>query len=155
MSVMHGDHSESKSCLVVLLDEQRILIDLSHIALVIHVAQLQEIPHKDPAFEGMLNYHGDSIPIYHLSRLIDTSAAAQYALDMPIILCDCMGKRFGLLATQALDIIQLRQEQIQKDAILQALPFIEGVVELADGSVWLLGLECLMRPHLDQIGMVS
>ena len=43
------------------LAEQVILLQVEEVELIVSIVALQEVPMADPAFEGMMNYHGSDI----------------------------------------------------------------------------------------------
>ena len=116
----------------------------AHIEIVLPLPALQSVAYQDDALEGILNYHGESVPIYSLSTLVNVTAE-NITLDTPLILCKINDSLLGLLVSSVDEIISLFKSDIQNSPLIKSTPHIEGIVENSDGSSWILDLEYLIN----------
>lgn len=123
-----------------------ILIRLGQIHSVLPIMELQTVPNQDHTLAGLLNFHGQAAPVYHLAELLELPQI-QYDLNNPIILCMVAGQLVGLIATEVIDIHPL-QQAIQKGNLGSVQPYVTGVVEQEEWSAWVLDLEQLFDNRL-------
>lgn len=124
------------------LNDQNILISLEEIHLVLPIAELHSIPNKDSAFAGILNYHGQALPVYHLSELIEVSKP-QYDLNTPLLIGSVSTGFLGLLVSEVIEVINISEEEIQISN--KASPYVLGIIENETWSAWILDLKNLLE----------
>jgi purine-binding chemotaxis protein CheW len=112
------------------------------------------IPQVNHAIEGIINVHGDTVPIINLRRHLDM-AEAPFKLHTHIILAQNDGRTFGLIVDQVMDVLSLPADQIaDPDQILPEglgeAPLLRGLVHTPEGTVLLLNLEQMFRPQQAQ-----
>ncbi|KTD09426.1 chemotaxis protein CheW [Legionella jamestowniensis] len=132
--------------LKIRLNNYCILILLQHVHTVLPVAKLELIPHHASALAGILNFHGQAVPVYHLSELINDSMP-EYDLNTPMLICTLSIGLIGLLASEVVEVINVREEMIQKPPVNEAKPYITGLIEKEKWSAWILDLEKLFKTH--------
>jgi chemotaxis signal transduction protein len=54
------------------VENQQTLLPLTQIQIILRLPKLQVVPNKTKGFEGILNYHGTSVPVYNLGDYIGT-----------------------------------------------------------------------------------
>jgi purine-binding chemotaxis protein CheW len=131
--------------------EQVLLINLKQTCLVLPLVELQKIPGNDPALEGILNYHGQALPVYCLAYLIN-APQFEYNLDTPLLLCKISSGLLGVIVSEVLDVVDLPNDMIQPPNVHQVMPYVDGIFEDEQWSAWLLNLEKLMVNHQGNLG---
>lgn len=144
---MEVEQSAKETFLEIRANEQSIVLPLDAVESVLLIAALQEVPNKHTSFEGVLNYHGHSIPIYSLQKLLNESATPEYTLDTPIVLCQIESQKLGLIVDEAKEVLSFFKNQIQQPSLTESLPYVDGVIEEEEGSFWSLNLTKLMSHH--------
>lgn len=140
----------SSDYLKLRLNHQIILIALHQTHLVLPIAQLQTVPHQDVALEGLLNYHGRPVPVYHLSELIHESRPL-YDLNTPLLMCTLSSGFIGLFISEVIELIHLSDKEIQYDHLDKAMPYVTGLLE-EECSAWILDVEKLLQYHHTELG---
>ena len=133
-----------KDYLVVLLQKQRLLLPIDVVNMVIFYAALQTVPDKEPAFSGVLNFHGKAIGVYDLENLINTRMTTDVTIDTPIILANVDGKEIGLIVQRVEDMQHLKAEQLQTPGD-DMMPYVVGIYEESNNTAWVLCLETLLN----------
>ncbi|MCE3046416.1 chemotaxis protein CheW [Legionella sp. 16cNR16C] len=134
------------------LGEQIILVSLDFVYLILPIAQLQHIPQQHSALAGILNYHGQAVPVYHLYELLEASKVA-YDLDTPIILCSLSSQCVGLFVSEVMEVCDINEQLIQQPP--KTWSYVKGIIKDETSSAWILDLEqllhwpqsCLERAH--------
>ena len=134
----------SITCLKLRLNEEQILIDLNQVEVVLAIPELDNIPNDDKAMAGLLNFHKQFIPVYHLASLIDEQKPV-YDLNTPIIICSLKGGLIGLLVSEVIEVCFISLDNIQKSTLLS--PYVAGVLKDKKASAWFLNVEELMHFH--------
>lgn len=124
----------------VQLIDQFLLIELKYIELVLPLPALQNTSSANPALIGILNYHGENIPVYSLATLVFHTHQI-LSIDAPLILCEVQQSRIALLASQADEIVHILPQHIQNAAKLQSSPYIKGLTQHNVERAWLLDIE--------------
>lgn len=128
------------------LGEQLILIPIHQVDVVLPIAELQQVPVDDNAMEGFLNYHGQSLPVYHLAELINANKPS-YDLNTPLLLCTVEAGLVGFLVSDVVDLLSISQQTIQHNHAYQAMPYVQGIVEMETCSAWIVDIEHLFHFH--------
>ncbi|STX49954.1 chemotaxis signal transduction protein (cheW domain) [Legionella busanensis] len=134
------------NCLKLRLNEDQILVDLNQIQMVLALPELDKLPTEDDAVAGLLNFHSQFIPVYHLASLVDEQKPI-YDLNTPIVICSLISGLIGLLVSEAIEVCFISMDNIQKSALLSPYPYVAGILEGEKVSSWLLNLEELMHFH--------
>ena len=132
------------------LDEQIILISLSQIHMVLPIAEVQTVPGSDTALQGILNFHGQALSIYHLSELINTTKP-HYDLNTPLLIAVLPLGLFGFLVSEIFDVIEISEENIQCIPSNKAVSYMKGLIETEQWSGWILDLQKLLTLHQSRL----
>jgi chemotaxis signal transduction protein len=132
------------------LKDQFILITLNQTHMVLPLMKLQSVPHSDPALEGIINYHGQPLPVYHLATLIHESKP-HYDLDTPLLLASLSNGLAGFLVSEVTDILNLSGKEIILEKLNNTMPYVIGLLERDDWSAWVLDLEKLIQFHQTEL----
>jgi chemotaxis-related protein WspB len=137
--------------LVFHIGDDRYGLPLRLVQRVLPLLELKSLPQAPDAVAGLMNLHGESVPVIDLARL-SGGAPARQQFDTRIVLVDYLDPDG---ATHALALMAERVMGVQdvSDAALQApgvkaAPFLGEVAGDAEGIVQLIELEQLLPAGL-------
>ncbi len=114
---------------------QRFALPLDVVKKVVQVVEFTGLPKMPDYISGIINYHGDVIPVINMSFLFSIESRDPEITDRLIIASTLKGK-LALLATVVNDIIEIDENDIVKpDKIIYGMRFVKGVIKLPDGMV--------------------
>lgn len=111
------------------------------------LAPVEDLP---PYFVGLINLHGDVLPVVDLGQRLG-HPAKPYRLNQSVILLERDGHRLGLVADAVLDLADLAPTdiaayvQLERDDPAVLLPVIAGTVKWQDTVLILLDSLALLR----------
>lgn len=129
---------------------QTLLIPLSEIQIIVHLPELQKVPSDAKGFRGMLNYHGESVPVYGLDAWIQGNSRrdiSDYHIDTPLIICNISDNKVGVLVDAVDEVLRIDTDTIQNPKLSQLPHFVAGIFETETGSMWVMDLDVLLLPH--------
>jgi len=134
------------------MGQQSILLPLNQIQIILRLPTLHEVPNETKGFEGLLNYHGQSVPVYNLGSYVGLELV-QLTLDTPLVLCQLEKGLVGLLVSDVEEVISFSIKEIQKPELSQLPLFVQGAYESEKESMWVIQLEDLINPkaHLMRV----
>jgi len=95
-------------------------IALRNVTKVLPIMELQMIPDAPGYFKGLMNLHGCCIPIIDFAeRLGITGKAALYTIETPIILCEVMNRKVGLIVDEISGVTMVNKSKLQLHAEFQ------------------------------------
>ncbi len=106
------------------LERQMYALPIEPIVRIIEMVAITPLLQVHAAVEGVINVHGQAVPVINLRRLFGLPAAA-IQLRTPIILVQPAERMYGLIVDEVVDIIQLPAAHISR--VADILP--EGVGE--------------------------
>ncbi len=136
------------------MNEQSILLPLQHVKIVLRLPALQEVPHEAKGFEGILNYHGTSVPVYSLANWIGTDSI-EYTLDTPLVLCELQGELLGLLVSDVSGVVYVKPDEVQLPKFSNLPNFVKGAYESEHESMWVIHLNDLIGPKEKLMSTIS
>jgi len=142
--------SDNQEYLILLLTGERVLLPISTVQLVLSLPMLQILPDQDPAFSGLLNYHGKGIAVYDLSQLINPSVSLKTTIDTPLILTHVSDFNMGILVTDVLGLATISSAVLQPPPS-DAMSYVKALVENQNETAWVLDLEQLIIHHRLQL----
>lgn len=140
--------TQTKTDLVIfLLHKIHYAIAIQPIQQIIEMVTITPILKTEAWMEGVINYHGTSIPVINLRRHFH-QPIAPYGWHTPIILVHIAGRQVGLIVDDVLDVVAIAQEDIiHPHRILPPdIPeaqLLQGLVQAPDHVTLLLDLEHL------------
>ncbi len=138
--------SDIQEYLILLLAHERVLLPISMVRIVLAIPALKTIPDQDPAFKGLLNFHGTGIAVYELSKLIDPSLPFEITLDTPLVLTQISEGAMGILVSEVIDMVKIPNALLQTP-LPDAMPFVKAIYENQNEAAWVLDLEKLVQYH--------
>jgi chemotaxis signal transduction protein len=119
----------------------RLCLPLEHVHKVLAMLEPQEVPDAPQHLVGLINLGGDVVPVVDLCLLLRREPFA-YSLDTPILLCECRGRRCGVVVEAvagvgAIENGQRRMGEVVRDGRAPFLTVFDG----PQGLVFMLDLE--------------
>lgn len=132
--------------LIFALDDQRYALRLDHVKRVVRAAALTQLPKAPDVVLGILDLHGEIVPVINLRRRFRLP-------ERPIALSDQFviartGRLTLALAVDGTDGVleQARDSILAADHIVDGTGFVAGVARSADGLVLIHDLDLLLFP---------
>jgi len=118
-------------------------IALEHVVKVFPLMELQTVPDAPGYVKGLMNLRGSSVPVLDLAeRLGIARPSVPYTIDTPILLCEAMNKRFGLIVDEVLGVVTAERESFQLRSEFQdGVQFFTAVVNGGNNPALLVDVE--------------
>lgn len=119
------------------LDEQKYALPLSSVRRIIRVVQILPIPQSDPSIPGVINLHGQMIPVFDIRRWFNLPAR-KLDLSDRLILVETDDWTIALLVDAVHGVIQPSLISIMraKKSLLD-LSYLSGVLEHDNEAIYL------------------
>ena len=137
--------------LVFHIGADRYGLRLRDVVRVVPLLELKHLPLAPDAVAGLMDYHGQSVPVIDLCRISGLPAGADY-FDTRIIVVDYhtpegASHALGLRAERVLGVREVGEARLTGSGVLAA-PFLGQVAGDADGMLQLVELEQLLPASL-------
>ena len=119
----------------------QLCLPLEYVFKVLPMLELQEVPDAPMHVVGLMNLGGEVVPVVDLCRLLNRETF-DYCIDTPILLCECRGRRCGLVAGAVNGVGAIENSQRHMGAVVRdgRAPFAT-VFDGNQGLVFMLDLE--------------
>jgi chemotaxis-related protein WspB len=137
--------------LVFHIGADRYGLALQDVGRVLPAAALKQVPLAPPSVAGVLDLHGEPVPVIDLARLAGHAREAVY-VDTRIVLVDYRPsggavRPLGLLADQVSGIMELGAADL-KEAGVAGPPFLGKVVTTPAGMLQMVDVAQLLTPEV-------
>lgn len=124
---------------------------LSSIERVLPLVQWQPLPGGAAFLRGLLNLHGEAVPVIDLAERLGHRPSQNYRLDTPILLCRAGDRVAGLVVREIMGIVDLETGEGQVRQLFESvrLPF-EAAFDTASGLTMLINIGRVLDFRLDQ-----
>lgn len=127
---------------------------LRDVARVLPLLELKQLPQAPASVAGLMDYHGQSVPVIDVCRMSGVAPAPDY-FDTRIVLVnyvapDGVAHLLGLLAERVLGVQTIDADALA-DSGVQAAPYLGQVASDSGGIVQLVELAQLLPPALRAI----
>lgn len=124
---------------------------LAAIVRVLPLLELKQLPLVPDYVAGLMDLHGDPVPVIDLSRLAGLAPAA-LQFDTRIVVVDYHAANgtshaLGLMASRVRGIVEIDDGKLADSGVATA-PFLGQVASDADGMLQLIELEQLLSPEV-------
>jgi purine-binding chemotaxis protein CheW len=117
------------------LDEHRYALKLKDVARVINVVSITPLPQAPSIVLGVINNHGQIIPVVNLRRRFNLSER-QLELSDRLIIARTPKRNVALLVDAVNGVIEIPPSSISTaSSILPDTKYIDGVIKLSDGLI--------------------
>ncbi len=138
--------------MVFSLQEQRYAVDLAVVDRVLPAGELIRVPKAPAVISGLLNVHGEVVPVVDLRRRFSL-AVREMTVNDKLILARAGSRTVALLVDAVMEITDgAGGAPIPADHIVPGLEYIEGVLALEDGTILIHDLQaCLSLEEKAQL----
>ena len=134
--------------------EMRLCVRLEHCSKILPLMALQALPGGPPHLVGLMNLHGEGVPVVDVAACLDLGRRRHYDIDTCILLCDANGKRGGLIVDEVLGIAAVREPGPQMESLFhEALPLFSAAIPAAGGLSLSLDLEHILDIDLASLAI--
>ena len=107
---------------------------------VLPMVKIKEIPQSPPGVAGLINYHGNPMPVLDLSALATGKPAAKKLSTRIVVIAyerpDCGKQLLGLMAERATETIHLKDADFQPAGVqLAEAPYLGPVARHSRGLI--------------------
>ena len=134
------------------IGRERYALPLASVLRVLPVARLKALPGAPHFVPGLLDLHGEAIPVIDLSRLAGTPPdAVRYDTRILLVEIDAAGRRrrLGLKAERVVGVASL--DGALADAGVASAPWLGQVAPGVDGMLQLLDPDRLLAPDVEAL----
>lgn len=134
------------------IGRERYALPLASVLRVLPVARLKALPGAPHFVPGLLDLHGEAIPVIDLSRLAGTPPdAVRYDTRILLVEIDAAGhrRRLGLKAERVVGVASIDGELA--DAGVVSAPWLGQVAPRPDGMLQLLDPDRLLAPDVEAL----
>jgi chemotaxis-related protein WspB len=140
--------------LIFHIGSDRYGLRLRDVARVLPLLELKQLPQAPASVAGLMDYHGQSVPVIDLCRMSGVAPAPEH-FDTRIVLVNYQtpegaSRLLGLLAEHVLGV-QHVSDEVLTDSGVQAAPFLGQVASDSEGIVQLVELNQLLPASLRAI----
>src|SRR2546425_3273770 len=123
------------------LDEQRYALALPSVDRVVRVVDVTPLPKAPAIVLGVVNIHGDIVPVYDLRKRFRLPKREMNLGDQ-LVIARTSKQRVALVTDAVSGVIEVPGEEItQAEKILPEMEYVQGVVKLEDGLVLIHDLD--------------
>lgn len=142
--------SEVRDLMTFRLAEQMYALPIEPVVRIIEMVTITPIPHVGSTVEGVINVHGEPIPVINLRRHFGLSEVP-LGLRTPIVLVQSGKQTFGLIVDEVTDVLSLSSDDVSRVADLlpegmAEAPILSGIAHVEHETVLLLDVEHLLVP---------
>jgi len=141
--MIESDNNISNKHLVFTVNSQRYAMPVNIVETVVRIVEIMPIPGAKDYIKGVINFHGDVIPVIDLRHKF-TLPDRQIELTDQLIIIQDSNRKFAVMVDGVLDVIQCDEtnvSHIENEIADQAL--LNGVAKVNDGLILLNNFEYL------------
>jgi purine-binding chemotaxis protein CheW len=126
---------------VFTLGEQRYALHLAAVDRIVRVVQINPLPQAPEIVAGIVNVQGQIVPIINVRRRFHLPER-EIALTDQLVIAHTSRRPVGLIVDAVIDVIERSEQGIASgESILPDMEYVEGVVKLQDGMVFIHDLD--------------
>ena len=136
-----------KQYVVFRLGETQFGVEISQVLRIVRLTPITRVPHAPHFLEGMINYHGQVVPVVDLKKRLALSDGDEYGDKARILLVELGTQFIGMLVDTVIDIWRLPDESITPPPEMVAQVngvYLTGVTHHEDHLIVLLDLSRLL-----------
>lgn len=144
--------------LVFVLDEQRFALPLALVERVVRAVEITRLPEASPLFPGVIDIHGEVVPVIDLRARLGVSARALVP-GAQFVIAATARRRLALWVDQVAGVASWEADEFVAAATLPpASRHLSGVVRGGDGLVLVHDADALLAsdaqalPEADRVG---
>ncbi len=126
------------------LDEQRYALRLSAVDQIVRVVEITFLPKAPDIILGVVNVRGQIVPVYNLRARFHLPNREPFLADH-LIVARTANRTVALVADQVAGVVTRPREEVTRTQnIFPSLEYVEGVVKLEDGLVFIHDLNTFL-----------
>lgn len=131
------------------ISNERYVIETRNVIEIVPLVTLKKIPGSDNIVAGMLNYHGQAIPVIDINNLC-SGEAVKKSLTSRIILVNYKNNRIlGLLAERVTETLHINESEFREVGIkVSNYEFLGSIAEHNDTLLQLINVDKLLSEAL-------
>ncbi len=134
----------SEKLAIFTLEEQRYALRLAVVERVVHAVAISPLPQAPEIVLGIINIQGMIIPIINVRRRF-LLPEREIALTNRLIIARAARRSVGLVVDTVSDVMEYPEQNItETENILPGLEYVEGVMKLEDGMVYIHDLDLFL-----------
>lgn len=132
---------KSDFLIVFSLENQRYALPLSASERVVRMVAITPLPNAPDIILGVVNFHGKVIPVINMRRRFGLPEREPSLFDQ-LVIANTARRPVALVADAVLDVIAYpAQSRIAAKDILAVIEYVDGVVKLPDGLIFIHDLD--------------
>jgi purine-binding chemotaxis protein CheW len=133
--------NKSNQLFVFMLDDQRYALHLSAVVRVVRVVEITPLPKAPEIVLGVVNVQGQIIPVFNIRKRFRLPER-EINLSDQLIIANTSKQPVALLVDAVSGVIELSEKEVTTfEKILPGTEYIEGVVKLEDGMIFIHDLD--------------
>lgn len=134
------------------LDDQQYALRLSAVEQIVRIVEITPLPHAPEIILGVVNIHGRIVPVYDIRSRFRLPNREFFLSDHLIVACTA--NRTAALAVDKVTgvVVRTDEEVTGPRHISPGLEYVEGVVKLEDGLVFIHNLDTFLSVE-EEIGL--
>lgn len=133
-SIAHVGAGRGVEVLVLHLDDRRLAFPLDSVVEVLPAMASQPLHQAPAVIEGVVNLHGDPVPMLDLRVRLGLPTRAAHP-DDHVVVCRVAGRHIGIRVDAAELVTRLSRQDITPAAEVAVAPHLAGVAVVADDLV--------------------
>ncbi len=134
----HIKNSRYLFCFAV--DEHRFAVNLDSTERVSESVEIQQVPGSHPLMMGIVNYHGQVIPVLDFRWRLGIKSK-EVGLNDYFILFSTTVRKFYIVASEVQGVTEVPDSKINPDALISSSSAMTGVFHTDDGLYYIYDLE--------------
>ncbi len=133
--------NKSDFLIVFSLDSQRYALPLSASERVVRMVAITPLPNAPDIIMGVVNFHGTVIPVINMRKRFGLPER-EPSLSDQLVIAHTARRPVVLVADAVLDVVACdAHTQIAAEDILSGVQYVEGVIKLTDGLIFIHDLD--------------
>ena len=141
----HGSEASNSNQLVVFcLDEQRYALRLFAVEQIVRMVEITPLPKAPEIILGVVNIGGRIVPVFHIRKRFHLPGR-DIGLSDHLIVARTARRTVALTADAVIGVVARADEELAAvERIFPGLEYVEGVVKLDDGLVFIHDLDTFL-----------
>jgi purine-binding chemotaxis protein CheW len=136
---------------VFALEDQRYALRLSAVEQIVRVVEIASLPKAPEIILGVINFHGRIVPVYDI-RSRFRLPNREFFISDHLIVARTARRAVALVVDKVTGVVARTDEEvIETQRISSNLEYVEGVVKLEDGLVFIHNLETFLSVEEDNL----
>ena len=139
------------SLVVFVLDDQRYALRLSAVKQIVRAVEVTPLPQAPRSIRGVVNVRGKVLPVFDLRQRFRLPEREPELSDC-IVLAQTSTRTVACVVDQVIGVIETTEAKTTSaNEIFPSLDYVEGVVKLSEGLVFIHDLDTFLSPDERQL----